>query len=276
KTLPRISETVLPQAFSEIARHSPDHPANQPIDDLVESMCEGWEAINRGALEVTESSRPKTTGEAGDYLRASVDAYLDLRAKQASAAAAEVKTAAKPAAKIHAVAKNKADEPQRYLLLPTEGMRAQDSSGMPRTKHLLQSLANMVGPRMHALKNVVDTAPSGPTMQVLDSIHEDGAKLVSMTHDAALAFRSYQPNLRLVPEIFYYPALAPRYQAIRNTSVRPLAARPRVGARGGVTVQVTSRVGGSAVRGANVVAFTNFATRAGDGGITDSQGQVTL
>jgi hypothetical protein len=48
-------------------------------------------------------------------------------------------------------------------------------------------------------------------MRVIDSIHEDGAKLVEMSPDTASELRASQPGLRIVPIVYYYPAVAPRY-----------------------------------------------------------------
>jgi subtilisin len=106
---------------------------------------------------------------------------------------------------------------------------------------------------------------------VLDSVREDGAKLVEMAPDHMLALRTAQPGLRVVPEIFYKPATAPRPMPQRKT-VAALAAR----APTTVTLSVVSRTDKKPVAGAQVVAFTDFANLIGDDGVTDTKGQVKL
>jgi len=106
-------------------------------------------------------------------------------------------------------------------------------------------------------------------MRVLDSIHEDGAKLVEMTPETASALHASQPGLRIVPVVYYYPAIA-RHQTIAVTTK---GTRKTAGA---LAVQVVSAQGEKPVANATVVAFTDFDTKAGDQGKTDGSGKVSL
>ena len=108
-------------------------------------------------------------------------------------------------------------------------------------------------------------------MKVLDSIHEDGAKLVEISAKDAQALRADEWGLRMVPEQFYQPAVQFYQVESRVKSATTATASARK-----VIVKVTSAADGSAIPGANVVAFTNFATREGDGGVTSKSGTVTL
>jgi hypothetical protein len=76
-------------------------------------------------------------------------------------------------------------------------------------------------------------------MQVLDSVHPDGAKLVEMRPEDVVRLRSVQPGVRIVPEVFFRPARArPRPESLgrgrRAWNSDPDAARgvaPRTGSR---------------------------------------------
>src|SRR2546426_1310551 len=107
-------------------------------------------------------------------------------------------------------------------------------------------------------------------MRVLDSIHEDGAKLIELRPETVSVLRASYPGLRIVPVVYFDPAVAPR-QGIA-------AARAKTPKRvaGKLTVQVLSGPGNGPVTGAAVVAFTDFASRAGAAGTTDANGRVSL
>jgi subtilisin len=114
----------------------------------------------------------------------------------------------------------------------------------------------------------VPEAP-GIRLRVLDSIHEDGAKLVELSPDSALAIRAHQPGLRLVPVVYYRPAVAPRFTVRLGPRS---AAKPTVK----IKLEVVSRKDGGPIAGAQVVAFTDFANLIGAQGTTNSKGQVNL
>ena len=158
---------------------------------------------------------------------------------------------------------------QQFVVLPTRGLRA-----TPQT-----SSASLV-PFLTALTNV-RTAKSAktfasdlglemkPNFKVLDSIREDGAKLVEMTADTAKDLHAAEPGLRIVPVVWYRPAVV-RHEI--ETKVR--AAQATAAAKTEVTV--TSDTDGKPVRGATVVAFTDFENRRGAQGVTNAQGVVRL
>ena len=152
-----------------------------------------------------------------------------------------------------------AGRPQRVIILPS---RARLRSTAADTSKFL---AEMVAP------SAVSASVPPVRMKVLDSIHEDGAKLVEATPDELQKLRAAQPGLLVVPERFY------------KTAVSRHGIESSVGAASGthtalrsVAIEITSRLGGKAMAGATVVAFTNFATRTGAQGVTSSKGTVTL
>ncbi|MCL5273499.1 MAG: S8 family serine peptidase [Chloroflexi bacterium] len=158
---------------------------------------------------------------------------------------------------------------QQFIILPAQGMR---SFVRADTGESGRFLVNMAHHHMTATsKDVFSLGPQPELgLTVLDSIHEDGAKLVEANAGSIAALRRAQPGLRLVPLVFYRPALAPHLTVLSGPKISAAAL--------GVKIKVTivSRKNGSPVPGATVVAFTDFAQRVGAQGVTNSQGVVTL
>jgi subtilisin family serine protease len=101
---------------------------------------------------------------------------------------------------------------------------------------------------------------------VLDSIAEDGAKLVEMSTSQVLGLRENQPGLKLVPITYYYPQLMQR----------KIEKKVAAAAAGKLRLKIVSAADGSPVAGARVIAFTDFANRFGADGTTNTQGNVDL
>jgi subtilisin len=156
---------------------------------------------------------------------------------------------------------------QQFILLPTRGLQARQ----PNSSSAVRSALLFLNDR---LENPTAQVPAGiqlplTDIRVLDSIHGDGAKLVEMTPEAASALRASQPGLRIVPIVYYYPAVV-RHQAIAPTTKRVTQTT------GNLAVQIVSAVGGAPVAGATVVAFTDFNAKAGAQDTTDANGKVSL
>jgi subtilisin len=155
--------------------------------------------------------------------------------------------------------------PQRFIILPPRGT---SGAAHPAAASLLLSMNNVLhgsaAATRGALKNKVP-------MKVVDSIHENGPKLVEMSVEGAAALRAAEPGVRVVPEVFYTPARAP----IPKVATR---FKPKAGAAAALRtpVKVVSRATGSPVPGAQVVAFTDFASRTGDGQTTTTSGTASL
>jgi subtilisin len=150
--------------------------------------------------------------------------------------------------------------------LPPLGVRLGSSGArlahrVPQLKAFLESIARP--------KEVAKRAVEGAAVTVLDSVHADGAKLVEMRAADVMKLRTAQPGVRVVPEMFFRPARAPRPQV---ATVAAAAARKTIA----VTLRATSRADGKPVAGADVIAFTDYDAREGAQGRTDAAGRVRL
>ena len=147
---------------------------------------------------------------------------------------------------------------ERYILLPTRGFTASEPYSAPATLRFLASLtpATQVERPQHLL--------------VLDSIRETGAKLVSLPANAVGDFRRAHPGTRIVPEVFFQPARAPR------PAVRASAARGAASAAGGVVLSVELQSDSTPLADVDVIAFTDYAQGRGAQGRTNRRGQVRL
>ncbi len=159
---------------------------------------------------------------------------------------------------------------QQYIFLPGDSLKTTERSD--QKEYLTQFLLGVEPLRMiRAPGRVRDSdAPRDLKLRVIDSIHEDGAKLVEMPPQSVAALRQFQPGLRIVPLVYYRPAIAP----MPEVASRPRSASTRKSAS--MTVRVTSAGDGSGIRGARVVAFTDFAQRVGDDATTDENGEAHL
>lgn len=155
---------------------------------------------------------------------------------------------------------------QRFVILPTRGLQATMPHSSAAVSNVLLGLnQQFVAPTAAAAPELRSVAKS---LRVLDSIHENGAKLVEMFPEDMSALRAAHPGLRIVPEVYYYPAVAPRHALA--------AAVAKVRAGTSIKIQVVSSANQSPVAGATVVAFTDFANKAGAQGKTNAKGQVSL
>ncbi|PYU73899.1 MAG: peptidase S8/S53 subtilisin kexin sedolisin, partial [Acidobacteria bacterium] len=155
---------------------------------------------------------------------------------------------------------------QQFVVLPTRGLRATQPHSSPRVANFLLSLnQTLVAPKMAAPQGIEHLIEK---MRVLDSIHEDGAKLVEMLPDDVSALRAANPGLRIVPVVYYYPAVAPR-RAVATAVARVNAAKS-------ISIRIVSAANQSPIAGVTVVAFTDFANKAGAEGVTNAKGQVSL
>ena len=158
----------------------------------------------------------------------------------------------------------------RFILLPARGLKGSGASTASQRQFFL--LANGAFSAAGARMQLAGKAPTAPSLRVIDSIHEDGAKLVEIAPDALSALRVAQPGLRIVPIRYYEPARAHRMTIV---SAAANAVRPAVAAAPWV-LTVVDRVSKKRLPGVQIVAFTNFATRAGAQGTSDAQGLCML
>src|SRR5262245_526956 len=182
---------------------------------------------------------------------------------------------------------------RRYIIMPKHGFRHQ----------ALASEAYQPAGRAVTLTARAATVSLGkPQMQVLDSIEADGPKLVSMSAEAELALRLSDPDVKIVPEVFYHR----QWQRFRihkrvaktaaqgKSAAKPIAAKAKAAAKvkvkatgaaaaasgvtagGALQITVTDATSGKPVQGAHIVAFTDFAAREGAEGNTGANGRAVI
>ncbi len=156
---------------------------------------------------------------------------------------------------------------RQYILMPVRGFRAIQPFSTPNVANFLISIASvgMVSPHAFGMGKVPPRK-----MRVLDSIHEDGPKLVELLPDEAVTLRAHQPSVKLVPVVYYRPAVAPRF----IIESRPKAAAGRAAVR--IKLKVVSKNDATPISGAGVMVFIDFEKGIGDQGITNSKGEVSL
>jgi subtilisin len=157
--------------------------------------------------------------------------------------------------------------PQEYVILPTRGLHAEASSSSPGLGAFLrqfEEVRTFSAAKAFASRTKMNVKTK---FRVVDSIAENGAKLVEMTEAVANEIQAHQPGLRIVPVVYYYPARV-RYQAVRRPKAAAAATK--------TVVMVQSKADGSPVENAMVVAFTDFANRIGAQGTTNNTGVARL
>ncbi|MGI8810809.1 MAG: S8 family serine peptidase [Acidimicrobiales bacterium] len=160
----------------------------------------------------------------------------------------------------------KTPETSQYVLLPPQGLRA-TAAASPEARAFLQSAGEATGRQTLSVDGGNDVPIS-----VVDSIGPDGAKLIELSEESALSIRAMRPDLRLVPVVYYTPAVLPPERIEEGAGPGGRAAA----AAGSITLQVVSKKGGVPVANAYVVAFVDYKTRKGAQGITDQDGKVSL
>src|SRR5262249_41388709 len=99
-------------------------------------------------------------------------------------------------------------QPQRLILLPARGLRATSPLAAPAQGFLrtLSQIAPPPGTHPRAVKaRALPALPEAPAVKikVLDSIADDGAKLIEIDPDSLPALRALQPGLRVAPVRYY-------------------------------------------------------------------------
>jgi subtilisin len=165
------------------------------------------------------------------------------------------------------MAKHSATKLAQYVVLPTRGLRAETPTSSPS---LAAFLRHFEGARTFTAAKAFAAHAAMPVkgnFRVLDSISDDGAKLVEMTEAVANAMEAQQPGLRIVPVVYYYPA-----RVLMQVESRVKAAATAIK----TVITLQSKADDTPVAGAMVVAFTDFANRVGAQGTTNKQGVVRL
>ena len=169
----------------------------------------------------------------------------------------------------------------RYLIMPARGLQATAGNASAAA---MNALVNMVSNRSVAplrtemrsiLKSSVKkagkkaAAAATQLFKVIDSVNENGVKLVEATPEMIAALRFEQPGLRAVPEVFYRPALF--RVTLKNKLPAAATASTKI-----LNVTVVRAADQTPVAGVVVIGFTDYAQRTGTQGTTNASGKVAL
>jgi subtilisin family serine protease len=153
----------------------------------------------------------------------------------------------------------------RFVLLPTRGLTTDEPNNTLAIETFLTTMAT------HGPRHFQAPAPAhAARFTVLDSIQSNGAKLVAMSDVALMRLKREQPGLRVVPEVYYPPARAPRPRILEGVmvSARAVPAQP--------VVKVVLKGSGKPLRGVEIIAFSDFAAGRGAQATTNARGQAVL
>ena len=177
-----------------------------------------------------------------------------------------------------------------YVLMPMRGLRLDAAAAAPLAKLFrtltagvknvnlkslglpdlgLASLKSLSLPTLGIPKDSSKKA-TDLALKCLDAISENGAKLVQLSAEAALALRRAQPGMRLAPVMHYRPALNAVPRIRRRAKLA--AAGPAVA----VKFKVVASDTGKPLPGVRIIAFTNYAAGAGDEAVTNIKGEAKL
>ncbi len=159
----------------------------------------------------------------------------------------------------------------RFILLPAS-QTVSTGNANPEIKKFLLTLNSGIKTSGNSsvklsVRNAPKTTSPAINVKVIDSINEDGAKLVEMKEEQMADFRFSYPGLRIIPERFYRRPPLPFKEVLFKTkkTAQTITA----------TITITDKKN-NPLAGIDVVAFTNFSSREGAGGKTDTVGKIKL
>ena len=163
-------------------------------------------------------------------------------------------------------------KPTQYVVVPARGLVAaeDDAQEMQFFQTLHQTFASL-----KKLQSM--STHAGPVaVRVVDSIGENKAKLIECLPEHLPALRASHPAVRVLPVVYFRRAVVRHHVATKVVAaVAPAkakaAAKPRI-----MTINVVSSPDEKPVAGVMVVAFTDFANRAGAQAKTNAKGQAGL
>ena len=159
----------------------------------------------------------------------------------------------------------------QYVLVPAAGLSASEQN--PKQMQFFHTLhaTSFAANRVQSVSTEIGALP----VRVLDSIGESKPKLIEAAPEDLAALRASHPSVRILPVVYFQRAVM-RYEIGPRVGLTAAKAKKAVRAGGGISITITSSKDGAPVAGALVVAFTNFAQRAGAQGTTNAHGRVTL
>jgi subtilisin family serine protease len=160
----------------------------------------------------------------------------------------------------------------RYIVVPSSGLEASEAN--PQQLDFFQALQQTFSSsnKVHRLSTHTGMLP----VKVVDSIGENKAKLIECEPEDLAALRASHPSVRILPVVYYQPAVM-RYTVAIKSGVSASGAKAKASTQSSaITITIVSSTDGKAVAKATVVAFTDFASKAGAQGTTNARGQVAL
>jgi subtilisin family serine protease len=150
---------------------------------------------------------------------------------------------------------------QKWIVMPARGLTAD------QTTQSVSSASRKVLLEMYSTRTFAINGTAHPDISVVDSIAENGAKLVEMTPEAVMDFKAQSPGLKVLPLVWYKPMVLRADQMIKSKKPSKAA--------GTISIKVVNE-SNQPVAGAQIVAFTDFEARLGANGKTDKQGIAKL
>jgi subtilisin len=150
---------------------------------------------------------------------------------------------------------------QRYVVLPIDGFRSPSLQvGVLQSNGRGLQIAARPGSKDHQ------------SLNVLDQIYSDGPKLVELSETGLYDLRAeYDSKIRVIPLTYFSIARAtpgipsPRLLSVADTETDVLS-----------IIHVKDKKSGVALKGARVLAFTNFRNRIGVDALSDEEGNARI
>jgi subtilisin len=160
----------------------------------------------------------------------------------------------------------------QYVIIPSEGFVASENN--PQEMQFFQALheTSSSPTQIRSMSTHSGLLP----VKVIDSIGEDKAKLIECQPEDLAALRASYPSVQILPVVYFQRAVV-RYGVAKKVKTASARAAVKAAAKpSGITISIVSAADGKPVAKAMVVAFTDFANKAGAQGTTNAQGQVAL
>ena len=162
--------------------------------------------------------------------------------------------------------------PERFILLPPQGVRERETASdllmrIPAASSIASPSSWMLTYTSQPMWERQDIAMEVP-LTVIDTVAEEGPKLVELEDDAALVVRALVPELRLEP--------LREYRTTTVAATPPIALPNDAAGAPATTIEVHCANTGVPIGDAQVTAIVDLSRNLGDQGVTDSTGTVAL
>lgn len=163
---------------------------------------------------------------------------------------------------------------RRYVLLPNRGLHSDALRGIgPAQPEFAQALAERVA--------VLGAKKPKAALKIVHSSAATGPKLVELNDVEAAALKASNAGIKLVPLVLYEVMRAPREEILEEAGAKAAKANKATKAakaapKAALTIRIVNAATLKPVKGAVVVAFTDFDKRTGAQGTTNAKGQVAL